>query len=94
MPRDILAAIEEKANQKLAWIKKRLVDICLEVENVAKWDKIQEDFNDKVSEIQRKYPKATIPALQSFIQQIPDSKMVRSLGVVNTFKKEEEDNEQ
>lgn len=33
--KDISYLVEEKANQKLNWIKKRLIDICLEIEHVS-----------------------------------------------------------
>jgi hypothetical protein len=59
VPRDIQAVLEEKANEKLNWIKKRIIDICIEIEHVSKWDNIQEGFKEKVSEVSRKFPKAT-----------------------------------
>ena len=40
MPKDIQALLEEKARHKLDWVKKRLIEICLDIENVAKWDNL------------------------------------------------------
>jgi hypothetical protein len=49
------------------WIKRRLIDICIDIDQIAKWDNIQEGFKEKVTEVSRKYPKATKAALNSFI---------------------------
>ncbi len=72
MPKDIKELIEEKANQKLDWVKKRLIEICIGVENVSKWDNIQDEFIEKVSEVGRKYPKANYTALIKIISSMPD----------------------
>lgn len=40
MPKDIRELIECKAQMKLEWVKKRLIEICLGVESVAMWDNL------------------------------------------------------
>lgn len=44
------------------------------MENVSKWDNIQEQFKEKVQEVARKYPKANYQALVSFINLLPETK--------------------
>jgi len=39
----------------------------LEIEGVSRWDNLQEEFKEKVAEVQRKFPKATLAALTSFM---------------------------
>lgn len=67
VPKDIQALVEEKARHKLEWVKKRLIDICLDMESVAKWDNLQEEFKEKVDEIVRRFPKASNHALTSIL---------------------------
>lgn len=74
-PKDIQILIEEKARNKLDWIKKRLIDICLDIENVAKWDNLQEEFKGKLDEIVRRFPKATNQALTNMLGQTPTTKL-------------------
>ncbi len=38
--KDIRDLMESKASSKLEWIKKRLIEICLGIENIAMWDNI------------------------------------------------------
>ena len=59
--------IKDKALKKLEWVTKRFIDICIGVENVSKWDNIQDEFKEKVNEVARKFPKANYAALISFI---------------------------
>ena len=40
IPKDIRDLMESKASSKLEWIKKRLIEICLGIENIAMWDNI------------------------------------------------------
>lgn len=40
IPKDIRDLMEDKASSKLEWIKKRLIEICLGIENIAMWDNI------------------------------------------------------
>ncbi len=40
IPKDIRDSMESKASSKLEWIKKRLIEICLGIENIAMWDNI------------------------------------------------------
>ncbi len=65
--------MREKAQKKLDWVTKRFIEICLGVENVSKWDNIQEEFKAKVNEVARKYPKANYTALLSFINLLPEN---------------------
>ena len=44
---------EAKASNKLEWIKQRLIEIYLGIENIAMWDNIQSEFQERVHE----YPK-------------------------------------
>ena len=37
VPKDVQAEILDKANQKLSWIKRRLIDICIGIEKVSQW---------------------------------------------------------
>ena len=69
-PKDVQNLIEEKATQKLNWIKKRLIDICFSIEQLSKWGNLQEDFSERVQDVQRKFPKATYSTLSTFIGQL------------------------
>ncbi len=71
-PKDMIHLMEERAKEKLNWTKSRLVDICTSVENVAKWGNVQEDFNEKVADVARRYPKATHQAMTSFMTKVQD----------------------
>jgi hypothetical protein len=48
--------IEARASQKLEWVKKRLINICIGVDSIAGWDDIQSSFLQKVFDCQKKYP--------------------------------------
>ena len=74
IPKDVRESLEDKAGHKLEWIKKRLIDICVGVENVARWDNLQQDFVEKVSDVSRKYPKANYTALLKIIGNTPGPK--------------------
>jgi hypothetical protein len=37
-PRDIMDSLTDKARKKMVWAKQRFVQICSEMERVAKWD--------------------------------------------------------
>ena len=43
------------------------------MENISRWDNIQEEFKAKVSEVARRYPKANYTALISFINLLPEN---------------------
>lgn len=54
---------------KLEWVKKRLIEICLGVENVALWDNLQSDFIDKVKECSQKFPATNFGAFVKIVNQ-------------------------
>lgn len=61
--------MENKASAKLEWIKKRLIEICLGIENIAMWDNIQSDFLDRVHEYSKRFPCTNIGAFIKILSQ-------------------------
>jgi len=73
--KDIQATLEKNAENKLNWIKKRVVEICREVKKVSKWEHVQEEFDSKMSEVTRKFPTATKATMNNFVNTIPEDKL-------------------
>lgn len=59
--------MESKAKMKLQWIKSRLIEICIGVENVALWDNLQQNFLDKVNECTKKFPATNFGAFVKIV---------------------------
>ncbi|TNV74735.1 hypothetical protein FGO68_gene3762 [Halteria grandinella] len=74
MPKDIRELIECKAQMKLEWVKKCLIEICLGVESVAMWDNLQQDFLDKVKSCDKKFPATNFGAFVKILNQSQNDK--------------------
>jgi hypothetical protein len=74
VPKEIRDMIESKASMKLEWVKKRLIEICIGVENVAMWDNIQQDFIEKVQTCQKKFPTTNFGAFVNILNQTAKTK--------------------
>ena len=61
--------MEAKASNKLEWIKKRLIEICLGIENIAMWDNIQSDFQERVHEYSKRFPCTNFGAFIKILSQ-------------------------
>jgi hypothetical protein len=59
---------------KLEWVKKRLIEICLGVENVAMWDNMSQDFFEKVNLVQKKFPASNTGAFIKILHQTDSCK--------------------
>jgi hypothetical protein len=82
--KDIRELIEQKVQMKLEWIKNRLIEICIGVENVALWDNLQQDFIDKVSDCTKKYPASNFGAFVKIVSQTASIKPDLESAVKNT----------
>lgn len=67
--KDIREMMEQKVQMKLEWVKKRLIEVCLGVENIALWDNLQQDFIDKVNVCTKKFPATNFGAFVKIVNQ-------------------------
>jgi hypothetical protein len=72
--KDIRDMMEVKASQKLQWIRDRMIEICIGVENVCLWDNIQDEFLERVNECSKKFPTASYGAFVKIVNHSAKAK--------------------
>lgn len=77
--------MEARVLQKMDWIKQRLIEICLGVQNVASWDNIQQEFLEKVNDCTKRFPSTNFGAFVKIVSQTPQVKPNLVDEVTNTL---------
>lgn len=63
---DILTNIENNAKGKYKFIQERALDICKSMKKISSLDEYHELYNERTSEVAKKFPQANKVALKAF----------------------------